>query len=79
MHLSKAILRQLPKSELHVHLRGAMPVEVFAELERKYSRGRIWRSLPTGRRRRLLQSPNIRRFLALDTVTIEAIREFFDD
>jgi adenosine deaminase len=79
MHLSKALLRQLPKSELHIHLRGAMPVEVFAELEKKYSREKVWRNLPAWRRRRFLQSPNIRRFLSLSTVTVEDIREFFDD
>lgn len=79
MHLSKDILRQLPKSELHVHLRGAMPVEVLAELIRKYPREKIWPGLPAWRRRKFLQSSNIRRFLSLKTVTAEDIREFFDD
>jgi adenosine deaminase len=79
MYLSRARLQQLPKSELHVHLRGAMPIDVFAELMRKYSREKIWRSLPTWRRKVFLQSPNIRRLLSLDTITIEDIRDFFDD
>ena len=30
-------LRQAPKAELHVHLRGAMPAEFFAELINRYS------------------------------------------
>lgn len=33
----KALIEQLPKSELHLHVRGAMPVEVFARLLSKYS------------------------------------------
>ena len=32
-----SLIRQAPKAELHVHLRGAMPVHFFAELLRKYS------------------------------------------
>ena len=79
MYLSKARLQQLPKSELHVHLRGAMPIEVFAELMKKYPREKIWRGLPAWRRRIFLQSPNIRRFLSLNIITIEDIRDFFDD
>jgi hypothetical protein len=56
-----------------------MPVEVLAELLRTYPREKIWRSIPAWRRRMFLQSPNIRRFLSLNTVTVEDIREFFDD
>ena len=32
-----SLIRQAPKAELHVHLRGAMPGHFFAELLRKYS------------------------------------------
>src|SRR5947208_1631981 len=31
------LLQAIPKAELHVHLRGAMPVEVFTSLLNKYS------------------------------------------
>jgi adenosine deaminase len=31
------VVLSLPKSELHVHLRGAMPIEVFTDLLNKYS------------------------------------------
>ena len=79
MRLSKTILQQLPKSELHVHLRGAVPVEILAELMRKYPKEKIWHSIPAWRRRMFMQSANLRRFLALNTVSAEQLRNLFDE
>ncbi|GAK58606.1 adenosine deaminase [Candidatus Vecturithrix granuli] len=79
MQLSKTILQQLPKSELHVHLRGAVSVEILAELMRTYPKEKIWHGIPAWRRRIFMQSPNLRRFLALNTVTAEHLRNLFDE
>lgn len=62
--LTKEILRQIPKSELHLHLRGAMPIEVFADLLHKYSVKELLRDAPSWRKHLCLTYPNIRDFIS---------------
>ena len=59
----KEILAGIPKSELHVHLRGAMPVEVFANLRAKYPVSEILQTIPARHRALFERYENIRRFL----------------
>ena len=35
-------IKDLPKAELHVHLRGAMPAGLFCQLLNKYNGSRSW-------------------------------------
>ncbi len=62
--LTKEVLQQIPKSELHLHLRGAMPIEVLANLLRKYSSDDILRDAPPWRRIMCQRYPNIRKFIS---------------
>lgn len=52
----------LPKAELHVHLRGAMPVAVFADLLSRHA-GDLARQLPARHRSLFERYDNIRPFL----------------
>ncbi|NUM37113.1 MAG: adenosine deaminase [Candidatus Brocadiae bacterium] len=57
------ILNELPKSELHVHLRGAMPVSVFRELLDEHSSEGIKNLIPPQYFSMLEKYPNICPFL----------------
>jgi len=55
---------RLPKAELHLHLRGAMPVPVFTDLLNQHSVDEILQGVPTLLRRFFQRCENIRPFLA---------------
>jgi len=60
----KDLIRRWPKSELHVHLRGAMPPELLAEQLRKYPVEQALRDAPWRHRALFRRCGNIRPFLA---------------
>lgn len=60
----KELLFKLPKSELHVHLRGAMPIEVFTELLNKHVALGTLDRIPPHIRAQLERYDNIRPFLS---------------
>ena len=57
-------LRQAPKAELHVHLRGAVPPEFFAELTAKYSPRQALENAPRRHLDAFQRCDNIRSFLS---------------
>jgi adenosine deaminase len=62
--LTKEVLQQIPKSELHLHLRGAIPIELFADLLHKYPAKEILRDASSWRRHMCLKYSNIRNFIS---------------
>jgi len=60
----KEILLKIPKAELHVHLKGAMPVEVFTELLNKYVAQNVLRTIPFRQKLVFKLCKNIRSFMS---------------
>src|SRR4051812_3673387 len=58
------LFARLPKSELHLHLRGAMPVDVFTDLLNKYPAPKALGGLTDADRETLERYGNIRPFMA---------------
>ena len=60
----KEILPKIPKAELHVHLKGAMPVEVFTELLNKYLAQGVLKTIPLWQSVVFRLCKNIRPFMS---------------
>ena len=60
----KEILPKIPKAELHVHLKGAMPVEVFTDLLNRYVNQGVLESIHARWLPSLQSYDNIRPFLS---------------
>ena len=73
---SRADLEALPKAELHLHLRGAMPLSYLRKKFRKYPPGRAIESARPRLRDRMLSQPGIRRILSSANPSREAHRLF---
>ena len=58
------LLRQLPKSELHVHVRGAIPIGVFTHLLNKYPISDVLAGISDEYKVKLNGYPNMRPFLS---------------
>jgi adenosine deaminase len=58
-----SFLRTAPKAELHVHLRGAMPLAFFQERLRKYQPEAVLANAPPRQREMFEQFENLRPFL----------------
>jgi len=71
------VLQEIPKSELHVHLRGAMPVEVLAELLNRQPIDQALGSAPPGHRAWFERCANIRPFLTPRKWSIEEVSGLF--
>jgi len=54
---------KLPKTELHVHLRGSIPHQTIQQLINKYSVERIWKKIPLQYKILFKSSPKIREFV----------------
>ncbi|MCP4231061.1 MAG: adenosine deaminase [bacterium] len=57
------LYNELPKAELHLHLRGAMPARVFLGQLKKYPPNDILKEVPRERRDIYLGNPRVRSFL----------------
>lgn len=75
----KELIQKLPKSELHVHVRGAIPVEVFADLLNKYSIADVLSRVSPDYQDKLASYDNIRPFLSPPPQpwTVEAASRIF--
>ncbi len=71
------LYRQLPKAELHLHLRGAMPVGVFLEQLGKYPPNEVLKEVPREKREIYLDNPNVRFFLEKGEHTERDIADLF--
>jgi len=74
----KEALEKAPKSELHVHLRGAMPIKVLTFLLNKYPVKEILRNLPDGLEALFQRFDNIRPFLSQRSWSEEAVSGLFN-
>lgn len=70
-------IHRIPKSELHVHLRGAMPRKTFIELLEKYTLKKITKELSEEAKEDYKKYPNITPFLEKENVNSEDIDRFF--
>ena len=61
--VSRADLEALPKAELHLHLRGAIPVSYLEDQFRKYRPARALESAPESQLRLMLNHPAVGRIL----------------
>ncbi len=73
----KKILHELPKSELHVHLRGSIPIEIFTELLNKYSTKNILEKIPQEHKSMYEQYENIRPFMSPRHWEVDEVSELF--
>ena len=73
----KEILPKIPKAELHVHLKGAMPVEVFTDLLNRYVRQGVLESIPAQWVTRLQSYDNIRPFLSPRHWSVDEVSQLF--
>lgn len=60
----RSAIETVPKSELHLHLRGAMPIEVFTDLLNKYANTDVFGDALEQHIERFNRYDNIRPFLA---------------
>lgn len=67
------LLRRIPKAELHVHLRGAMPKDLLMHLLNKYSTLEVWREAPAEWRSLFEVYDNVRPFLSPSHRSVEDV------
>lgn len=72
-----SLWRRLPKSELHVHLRGAMPIAVFTELLNRYAHDDLNARLSEAHRDLFNRYDNIRPFLTPRTWSTDEVSRLF--
>ncbi len=77
MNPGETLLR-LPKSELHVHLNGAMPVGVFTDLLSKYPAAELMRKAPERHVKMFEAHGNIRPFLVSKKWSEGEVSSLFD-
>lgn len=77
MPITHEILQQLPKSELHLHLRGAMPLDVLSDLLEKYSYENFLQRIPACSQVKFLNYPNLRQFFSSQQWTLAAVERMF--
>ncbi len=73
----RKIVQKLPKSELHVHLRGAMPAEAFGALLGKYPIKDALQHISDEHRDLFRRYGNIRPFLECGSRTADAVSTLF--
>jgi len=73
----KELLQKIPKSELHVHLRGAMPVRVFTDLLNKYRIEELLEEAPERYTVLFKECENIRPFLSSRPWSVDEVSDLF--
>lgn len=71
------VLKEIPKAELHVHLKGAMPVEVFTGLLNEYLAQGILETIPADHMALFQQCENVRPFLSPRSWSVEEVERLF--
>lgn len=74
---TKEMLLKTPKSELHVHLRGAIPIEIFTDLLNKYPVKEILKCAPSSHKRMFKRFDNIRPFLLPKYWSVDDVSHLF--
>lgn len=74
----RTLIDEVPKSELHLHLRGAITYDVFKGLLHKYEDVDVLGSIHNKKREELLSQPNIRAFLKADIQHDNEIENLFN-
>ncbi len=77
MSVMEGLLQKIPKSELHIHLRGAVPSEVLTDLLNRYSAQEVWREASVEWRDMFQSYENIRPFLAPGHWSAGAVSDLF--
>ena len=73
----KSIISQLPKSELHIHLRGAMPINYFYKIFSKYFHD--WNCESEEYKEKFFsQSEYIKKIMSTDNHSINMISKLFE-
>ncbi len=73
----RSAIETIPKSELHLHLRGAMPIEVFTDLVNKYAKVDVFNDAPERHIERFNRYDNIQPFLARRRWSVDEVSELF--
>lgn len=73
----KKLLQKIPKSELHLHLKGAIPIDMFADLLNKYSVKEILAEAPPKQKVKFKQYDNIRPFLSKQAWSVDLVSRLF--
>jgi adenosine deaminase len=73
----RKLIAQLPKAELHVHLRGAIPIRVLAEMMDRHDAQRALESAPDRVKAMWRDCTNLRPFLAGERWSTDDIRGLF--
>ncbi len=68
-------LHSVPKAELHVHLRGAIPEDLLTHLLNKYSALEVWREAPAEWRPMFEAYDNVRPFLSPRRWSVEDVSD----
>lgn len=77
-YIMRSFLQKVPKSELHVHLRGAMPVDTFARLIHKYADIGIWEQESAAKKSLYYRKfSNLKSVINGKTRTYEDLSSFF--
>lgn len=71
-------LHRVPRAELHVHLRGAIPEDVLLDLLNKYSADEVWRRASAEWRSMFEAYANIRPFLSPSRWSAGEVSTLFD-
>lgn len=74
----RTFIDEVPKSELHLHLRGAITYDVFKGLLHKYADVDVLEFIPNEKRKELLSQPNIRAFFNADIRRDNEIENLFN-
>jgi len=74
---TKRLWQKVPKSELHVHLMGSMPVEVLADLLNKYPVDEVLRGTPFWERAWFQRCDNVRPFLTPRQWSVDDVSGLF--
>lgn len=77
MSAMEGLLQKIPKSELHMHLRGAVPSEVLIDVLNRYSAQEVWREASVEWRDMFQSYENIRPFLAPGHWSAGAVSDLF--
>jgi len=73
----REVLPKMPKAELHVHLKGAMPVEVFTDLLNRYVKQGVLESIPAQWVALFQTYDNIRPFLSPRQWSVDEVSQLF--